>query len=89
MIAKRGDTLQPINSPTSCKYNFVLYVKYALLNTVSSILCKSTNLSPRRTQLYRNAMIMVIRIKREASVIMIIGNYVWQKISVFLDRVLE
>ena len=45
MIAKRGDTLQPINSPTSCKYNFVLYVKYALLNTVSSILCRSTNLS--------------------------------------------
>ena len=32
---------------------------------------------------------MVIRIKREAYLIMIIGNYVWQEISAFLDRVLE
>ena len=40
-------------------------------------------------QLYRNTMIMVIRIKRKAYLIMIIGNYVWQEISVFLDRVLE
>ena len=40
-------------------------------------------------QLYRNTMIMVIRIKRKAYLIMIIGDYVWQEISVFLDRVLE
>ena len=40
-------------------------------------------------QLYHNTMIMVIRIKRKAYLIMIIGNYVWQEISVFLDRVLE
>ena len=42
-------------------------------------------------QLYRNTMIMVIRIKRKAYliIIIIIGNYVWQEISVFLDRVLE
>ena len=40
-------------------------------------------------QLYRNTMIMVIRIKRKAYLIMIIGNYVWQEISIFLDRVLE
>ena len=42
-------------------------------------------------QLYRNTMIMVIRIKikRKVYLIMIIGNYVWQEISVFLDRVLE
>ena len=39
-------------------------------------------------QLYRNTMIMVIRTKRKAYLIMI-GNYVWQEISVFLDRVLE
>ena len=40
-------------------------------------------------QLYRNTIIMVIRIKRKAYLIMILGNYVWQEISVFLDRVLE
>ena len=40
-------------------------------------------------QLYRNTMIMVIRIKRKGYLIMIIRNYVWQEISVFLDRVLE
>ena len=40
-------------------------------------------------QLYRNTMIMVIRIKRKAYLIMIIGNYAWQEISVFLDRVFE
>ena len=61
MIAKRGDTLQPMNSPTSCKYNFLLYLKYALLNMVSSILCRSTNSSPRRLRecLYSLAMAMM------------------------------
>ena len=35
-------------------------------------------------QLYRNTMIMVIRIKRKAYLIMIIGNYAWQEISVYI-----
>ena len=34
-------------------------------------------------------MIMIIRIKKKAYLTMIIGNYVWQEISVFLDRVLD
>ena len=45
-----------------------------------SIICYNYN---------RNTMIMVIRIKRKAYLIMIMGNYVWQEISIFLDRVLE
>ena len=72
MIAKRGDTLQPINSPTSCKYNFVLYVKYVLLNTVSSILCRSTNLSPRRLRECLYSLAMAIMSSMHASMLRLV-----------------